>query len=320
MRHHRHVEAAHGRRLDLSVERFDDAEDAAGDRAPQDHVAIGALGREARLAAGVGGRRLVSRQSVERRSAARSSTRLAAVAAAGRRGGGSAAGEARVVLRAQRGIGQRLVGDGQLRGACRRHFLEFGAEVDHLVGVIAGNLAAECLLDGSASAVGLETSAARSESSLCSIALTLRHALLEFGDVGDGCAGRQLARHLAARAGAARVRASVPRAQYGQNVQPGCRPRPQPGHAPLKRRPQLGHATKSSATGPLQPGQTLRISRTSVTTRSSSSAVVTPAFTLASASSPSVSMPVDCATSRIASSDARCAIMRRRRSLIFITS
>ena len=88
----------------------------------------------------------------------------------------------------------------------------------------------------------------------------------------------------------------------------------------VSRRPQAGHATKSSATGPLHPGQTLRISRTSVTTRNSSSAVVTPALTLASASSPSVNMPVLCATSRMASSDAFCVIMRRSRSVIFITS
>src|SRR5687768_15604654 len=56
-------------------------------------------------------------------------------------------GETAVVLRARCGIGQRLVCNGELRGARRSHFLELGPEVDDFVGVIARNLAAKRLLD-----------------------------------------------------------------------------------------------------------------------------------------------------------------------------
>src|SRR5688572_3065136 len=83
---------------------------------------------------------------------------------------------------------------------------------------------------------------------------------------------------------------AVVRAQYGQNCQPGCSDRAQPGQAPVNRLPQLGQARKSSPIGPWHDGQMVRISLTSVTTRSSSPGVVIPALTFASASSPRVIM------------------------------
>ena len=77
---------------------------------------------------------------------------------------------------------------------------------------------------------------------------------------------------------------------------------------------------KSTATVPPQPGQSVRISRTSVTTRSSSSGVVIPAFTFDRPSSPSVTIPEPMALSRSMSSLAFCAIRRRIRSVIRISS
>jgi len=69
--------------------------------------------------------------------------------------------------------------------------------------------------------------------------------------------------------------------------------------------PQFGQATKSTATAAPQLVQSVRTSRTSVTTRSSSSGVVMPLFTFARPSSPSVIMPLATAISRICASESR---------------
>src|SRR4051812_17486445 len=90
----------------------------------------------------------------------------------------------------------------------------------------------------------------------------------------------------------------VLRAQYGQKFQPGCIARPQCGHPPPTRLPHWGHALKSTPTAEPQPVQSVRISRTSVTTRSSSSGVVMPLFPCAGPSSPSVIIPPLTAASR----------------------
>ena len=58
------------------------------------------------------------------------------------------ADDAGVVLLAGGGVAEGLIGDGEFSGARRRHFLELLPQVDHLVGMVAGNLSSKRLLDG----------------------------------------------------------------------------------------------------------------------------------------------------------------------------
>ena len=58
-----------------------------------------------------------------------------------------AAIDQRVVLGAQRFVGEGLVGLGELRGLDRRDLLKFLAEMLNLVGMVFGDLASERTLD-----------------------------------------------------------------------------------------------------------------------------------------------------------------------------
>ena len=190
--------------------------------------------------------------------------------------------------------------------------------MNHFVGVITGNLAAERLLDGISVGRRYRDLTVRS-----GFSLTYGIPFLNSVDVGDSCriGSRQLgARHLAlaqpALACAVRClsrstdRTSIP--TEGRGRTPGTR-RSAGARRPGRRRSRAppGRCSRGRCCAP----RALRSRRAAAPPPSSRPLSPSRARRRRASACRCV-----CAASRIASSDARCAIRRRRRSVIFITS
>src|SRR5438128_2869334 len=211
-----------------------------------------------------------------------------------RRGGRWAGGNRPIVLGTEIVVRQNPVRLGQLRGAAGGHVLEFLAQMLDLVRMVPRDLQPERSLD-------LLARRGRRDLEEFVISLLRHPYFLNSATLAAGSSRRDSARASRSRSrlGAFFVVSVALCVQYGQKFQPGWSARWQCGQPPPMRLPHCGHARKSTPTALPHCAHSVRISLTSVTTRSSSSGVVMPAFTFARPSSPSEIIPPEIAASRI---------------------